>query len=63
MDESSLLSLFLSSKVRTSLWLAGTAMLFAAMAAAQPLPGAHAQVLQLVDKDAANWQHVSMANY
>jgi hypothetical protein len=34
-------------------------MLFAAMAAAQPLPGAHAQMPQLVDKDAANWQHVS----
>src|SRR5215472_14193740 len=59
MDKSSLLSRFLSSKVRTSLWLAGTAVLFAATAAAQLLAGAHAQVLQLVDKDAANWQHVS----
>src|SRR5215467_15031329 len=58
-DKSSLLSLFLSSKVRTSLWLAGTAMIFAATAVAQLPAGAHAQVLQLVDKDAANWQHVS----
>ncbi|HEX2665918.1 MAG TPA: amidohydrolase [Candidatus Acidoferrum sp.] len=59
MDKSSSLSLFLSSKVRTSLWLAGTAMLFAATSAAQLLAGAHAQLLQLVDKDAASWQHVS----
>ena len=59
MDKSSLLSRFLSSKVRTSLWLAGTAVLFVATAAAQLLASAHAQVLQLVDKDAANWQHVS----
>ena len=55
MDKSSPLSLFLSSKVRTSLWLAGTAVLFAATAAAQSLAGVHVQVLQLVDKDAANW--------
>src|SRR5215469_16145618 len=54
-----LLALFLSSKVRTSLWLAGTAMIFAATAVAQLPAGAHAQLLQLVDKDAANWQHVS----
>ena len=59
MDKSSPLSLFLSSKVRTSLWLAGTAALFAATTAAQLPAGGHAQVLQLVDKDAANWQHVS----
>lgn len=49
MDKSSALSLFLSSKVRRSLWLAGTAMLFAATAAAQLLAGAHAQVLQSVN--------------
>src|SRR5215470_14641689 len=59
MDKSSLLSLFLSSKGKTSLWLAGTAVLFAVTAAAQLLAGAHAQVLQLVDKDAAHWQDVS----
>jgi len=59
MDKFSLPSLFLSSKVRTSLWLAGIAVLFASTAAAQLLGGAHSQVLQLVDKNAANWQHVS----
>ena len=58
-DKSSLLSAVLSSKVGTSLCLAGTAVLFATTAAAQLLAGAHAQVLQLVDKDAANWRHVS----
>src|SRR5215467_3569616 len=59
MDKSSLLSRFLSSKVRTSLWLAGVAVLFGATTAAQLLAGAHVQVLHLVDEDAANWQHVS----
>ena len=59
MDKSFLLSLFLSSKVRTLLWLAATAALFAHPAAAQPLASAHAQLLQLVDKDAAHWQQVS----
>ena len=58
MDESSLLSLFLCSKLRTLLWLAATA-LFAHPAAAQPLASADAQLLQLVDKDAAHWQQVS----
>ena len=59
MDKSSLLSRFLSSMVRTSLWLAGAAVLFADTAAAQLVADAHAQVLQLVDNDATNWQHVS----
>src|SRR6516165_4576531 len=59
MDKSSLHSPFFSSKVRTLLWLAATATLFAGTAAAQPLAGAHSQLLQLVDKDAAHWQQVS----
>jgi len=41
------------------LWLGATVALFAATAAAQPLAGAHAQLLQLLDKDAAHWQQVS----
>jgi aminobenzoyl-glutamate utilization protein B len=59
MDKSSVLSLFSSSKVRTLLWLSATSVLFAHPTAAQSLASAHAQVVQLVDKDAANWQHVS----
>ena len=35
------------------------AALLAIAAVAQPPAGAHAQVLQLVDKDAAHWQQVS----
>ena len=61
MDKYSLLLLFLSSKFRTLLWLAAPAALFAHPAAAQPQPpdSAHAQLLLLVDKDAAHWQQVS----
>ena len=61
MDRSSLLSLFLSSKFRTLLWLAAPVALFAHPAGAQPQPpaSAHAQLLLLVDKDAAHWQQVS----
>ena len=61
MDKSSLLSLFLSSKFRTLLWLAAPAALFAHPAAAQPQPpdSAQAQLLPLVVKDAAHWQQVS----
>ena len=60
MDESSLLSLFLSSRLRTFLWLAAT-VLFAHPLTAQPLASAEAdaQLLQLVDKDAEHWQQVS----
>jgi aminobenzoyl-glutamate utilization protein B len=58
MEKSSVLSR-LSAMVRASLWLTGAAVLFAETAAAQVVADAHAQVLQLVDKDAANWQHVS----
>src|SRR5215469_3007011 len=59
MDKFSLHSPFFSSNVRTLLWLAATATLFAGTAAAQPLAGAHPQLLQLVDKDAVHWQQVS----
>jgi len=59
MDKSSLLSLFFCAKVRTLLWLAATATLFAATAAAQTAASAHAQLLQVVDQDAAHWQQVS----
>jgi aminobenzoyl-glutamate utilization protein B len=59
MDRSFLPSLFFSTMVRTLLWRAAAVALFAATAAAQPAAGTHAQLLQLVDKNAPNWQQVS----
>src|SRR5215467_7457912 len=58
-DKSSFLSLFLPSKVRALLWLAATSVLFADPAAAQSPASAHAQLVELVGKDAAQWQEVS----
>ena len=52
-------SLSLSSQFRTVLWLAVIAAMLASVAAAQSPAGAHAQLLQLVDKDAAHWQQIS----
>ena len=59
MDKSSLHSLFFSSRVRSSLWLAAASALFPGTVAAQPPAGAHAQLMELVHKDAAHWQQVS----
>src|SRR6516225_8566127 len=59
MDKSSQLSPLFSSKAGTLLWLAATAVLFAATAAAEPPAGAHAELLQLLHEDAAQWQQVS----
>ena len=52
-------SLSLSSLFSTVLWLAVIAAILTGAAGAQPPAGAHAQLLQLVDKDAAHWQQVS----
>ena len=54
-----MLSLFLPLKLRTPLWLVAPAVLLAHLAAAQPPDNAHAQLLLLVDKEAAHWQQVS----
>ena len=59
MDKSSQLSPLFSSKAGTLLWLAATAVLFAATAAAEPPAGAHAELLQLLHEDAAQWRQVS----
>jgi len=59
MDRSFSSSLFLATKIRTLLCLAAAAALFAATASAQAPGNAHAQLLQLVDKNAAQWQQVS----
>ena len=59
MDKCFLVLLFFSSKNGTLLWLAAAVALFATTAAAQPLGGAHVQLLQLVDKNAAHWWQAS----
>ena len=53
------LSPSLPLKPRTLLWTVAIVALLTGIAAAQASSGAHAQLLKLVDQDAAHWQQVS----
>ena len=59
MPMSSPFSLSLSSKIRALLLMTAIVSMLTLATAAQPPAGAHSQLLQLVDKDAAHWQQVS----
>ncbi len=59
MEKCSPLSLSSSSKIRTLLWTVAVAALLTGAATAQAASDAHAQLLKLVDQDAAHWQQVS----
>ena len=59
MPMSSRFSLSLSSKSIALLLITAIVSMLTAAAVAQPPAGAHAQMLQLVDKNAAHWQQVS----
>ncbi|MGA9566427.1 MAG: amidohydrolase, partial [Candidatus Korobacteraceae bacterium] len=56
---SSSLSPSLPVKIRTLLWTTALVALFAGAATAQAASDAHAQLLKLVEQDAAHWQQVS----
>ena len=59
MEKSSPFSLWLSPNFRTLLWTTAVMALLTTAASAQPASGTHAQLLKLVDQDAAHWQQVS----
>ena len=59
MEKCSPLSLSFSSKIRTLLWTVAVAALLTGAATAQAASDAHAQLLKLVEQDAAHWQQVS----
>jgi len=59
MEKSSPFSLSLSPNFRTLLWTTAVIALLTTAASAQPASGTHAQLLKLVDQDAAHWQQVS----
>jgi len=59
MEKSSPFSLSLSPNYRTVLWTTAIVALLTGAASAQPASGTHAQLLKLVDQDAAHWQQVS----
>ncbi|MFZ1135764.1 MAG: hypothetical protein WAN69_12505, partial [Candidatus Korobacteraceae bacterium] len=59
MEKCSPLSLSFSSKIPTLLWTVAVAALLTGAATAQAASDAHAQLLKLVEQDAAHWQQVS----
>jgi len=59
MERSSPFSLSLSPNFRTLLWVTAIVALLTGAASAQAASGTHAQLLKLVDQDAAHWQQIS----
>ena len=59
MEKSSPFPLSMSLTIRTRLWTTAVVALWTAAAVAQAASGTHAQVLKLVNQNAAHWQQVS----